>query len=91
MDGKIADTFNDIMASNQSMERELSRVSKVVGKEGKIRQRVSFSGRSGAWRGMEESVNTLVSDLVWPMTEVTRSIASVAKGDLSQTVALEVD
>src|SRR6185436_19865651 len=73
LDGKISDLFNEIMVSNQSMERELNRVSKAVGKEGKIRQRVSFSASAGAWRGMDESVNTLISDLVWPMTDVTRS------------------
>ena len=40
---------------------------------------------------MEVSVNTLIDDLLWPTAEVTRSIAAVAKGDLSQTMRLEVD
>ena len=40
---------------------------------------------------MEGSVNTLIDDLLWPTTEVTRAIAAVAKGDLSQTMSLEVD
>ena len=40
---------------------------------------------------MEGSVNTLIDDLLWPTTEVTRTIAAVAKGDLSQTMRLEVD
>ena len=40
---------------------------------------------------MEASVNTLIDDLLWPTTEVTRTIAAVAKGDLSQTMRLEVD
>src|SRR3954470_11695124 len=56
LDGKIADSFNEIMLANQTMERELDRVSTVVGKQGKIRQRVSFTARPGAWRGMEQSV-----------------------------------
>jgi len=78
--GKIADTFNEIVLANQTMEHELERVSEVVGKQGKIRQRVGFITRGGAWRDMEESVNSLISDLVWPISEVTRSIACVAKG-----------
>ena len=45
----------------------------------------------GAWGEMEASVNTLIDDLLWPTTEVTRAIAAVAKGDLLQTVPLEVD
>ena len=40
---------------------------------------------------MEASVNTLIDDLLWPTTEVTRTISAVAKGDLSQTMSLEVD
>ena len=40
---------------------------------------------------METSVNTLIDDLLWPTTAVTRAIAAVARGDLLQTVQLEVD
>jgi CheY-like chemotaxis protein/HAMP domain-containing protein len=40
---------------------------------------------------MEVSVNTLIEDLLWPSTEVIRTITAVAKGDLSQTIRLEVD
>ena len=63
----------------------------VVGKEGKTRQRVQFAGQSGAWADMEQSVNTLIDDLLWPTTEVTRALAAVAQGDLSQTMRLDVD
>src|SRR5205823_12622609 len=45
----------------------------------------------GAWGEMEASVNTLIEDLLWPTNEVTRAIAAVAKGDLLQTVRLDVD
>ena len=89
--GKIADAFNDIAGANDRMARELERVGRVVGKEGKIRQRARFSNAAGAWRTMEESINNLLNDLVWPTTEVTRTIGAVAKGDLTQTMSLEVD
>src|SRR5262245_15271846 len=91
LEGKIADAFNDIMMSNETMARELERVSHAVGKEGKIRQRATFSSRGGAWHGMQESLNTLIADLAWPITEVTRSIGAVAKGDLTQTMSLDVE
>ena len=63
----------------------------IVGKDGKTRHRMSSERRSGAWGAMEHSVNTLIDDLLWPTTEVTRTIAAVAKGDLQQTMSLEVD
>ena len=88
--GKIADTFNEIVAANQRMARQLERVGQVVGREGKTRQRVRFGLTEGAWGEMESSVNSLIDDLLWPTTEVTRAIAAVAQGDLLQTVQLDV-
>ena len=88
--GKVADTFNEIVASNQRMAREMERAGRMVGKEGKTRHRVAMDRRVGAWGEMESSLNTLMDDLLWPTTEVTRAITAVAKGDLSQIVRLEV-
>jgi HAMP domain-containing protein/CheY-like chemotaxis protein/signal transduction histidine kinase len=89
--GKVADALNEIVASNQHLAREIERAGQRVGKEGETRHRVGLERRSGAWGAMESSVNTLIDDLLRPTTEVTRTIAAVAKGDLSQTVRLEVD
>ena len=89
--GKIADTFNDIVAANQHMAQELKRVGQAVGKQGKTRERTRFHESRGAWGEMEVSVNTLVEDLLRPTAEVTRAIAAVAQGDLTQTVRLDVD
>jgi HAMP domain-containing protein/CheY-like chemotaxis protein/signal transduction histidine kinase len=88
---KIADTFNEIAAANQRMAQQLERVGQDVGRDGRARQRVKLGVSSGAWGEMEDSVNTLIDDLLWPTTEVTRVVAAVAKGDLLQTVRLDVD
>ncbi len=89
--GKIADTFNEIVAANQHIALELKRVGQVVGKEGRTRERTRFHQSRGAWGEMEVSVNTLVEDLLRPTAEVTRAIAAVAQGNLTQTVRLDVD
>ena len=89
--GKIADTLNDILELNQKMVSEFARISKTVGKEGKIAQRASIGSASGSWAECFDSVNSLIGDLVQPSTEVARVIGAVAKGDLSQTMSLEVD
>jgi HAMP domain-containing protein/CheY-like chemotaxis protein/signal transduction histidine kinase len=89
--GKIADTFNEIVATNQRMAQQLDRVGQVVGREGRTRQRVRLGLSDGAWGEMESSVNSLIDDLLWPTTEVTRAVAAVAQGDLLQTVQLDVD
>jgi HAMP domain-containing protein/CheY-like chemotaxis protein/signal transduction histidine kinase len=91
IEGKIADTLNEIAAANERMAQQLERVGQRVGKEGKTKQRVRFGLSSGAWGEMESSVNTLIDDLLWPTTEVTRAITAVAQGDLLETVRLDVD
>src|SRR5262245_15095999 len=63
IEGKVADTFNAIVAANQKMAQELQRVGQVVGKEGKTRQRASFDQSKGAWGEMAVSLNTLIDDL----------------------------
>src|SRR6202167_2972453 len=91
LEGKIADTFNSIVAANQQMAQELKRVGHVIGKEGRTRERTRFQESLGAWGDMEVSVNTLVEDLLRPTAEMTRAIAAVAQGNLTQTVRMDVD
>ena len=89
--GKIADTFNEIVSTNQHIAQQLEHVGQVVGKEGRTRQRLRFGLATGSWGEMENSVNSLIDDLLWPTTEVTRTIEAVAQGDLLVTMRLDVD
>jgi HAMP domain-containing protein/CheY-like chemotaxis protein len=89
--GKIADTLNEVIEMNEKMVRELERISRVVGKEGKIAQRAVLPSAAGSWGTMIEAVNTLIDDMARPTSEMARVIGAVANGDLSQTMALEVE
>src|ERR1044072_4956812 len=89
--GKMSDTMNDILAVSQRRAEEVVRISRVVGKEGRLRQRLSVPGVSGGWADEIDSLNTLIDELAPPTTEVTRAVGAVGKGDLSQAMALEKD
>jgi HAMP domain-containing protein/signal transduction histidine kinase/CheY-like chemotaxis protein len=89
--GKVADTFNEIADRNERMTRELARLSQVVGKQGRLNQRGFMADVRGCWRDSLASVNELIDDLVHPTSETARVIGAVAQGDLSQTMALELD
>jgi HAMP domain-containing protein/CheY-like chemotaxis protein len=89
--GKIADSFNETVELNQRMARELDRLSRVVGKQGKIAERGSLGDAPGAWGSAIGCVNILIGDLGYPLSETSRVIGAVAKGDLSQSMALEMD
>jgi HAMP domain-containing protein/signal transduction histidine kinase/DNA-binding response OmpR family regulator len=89
--GKIADAFNEILAFNERRANETARVCRMVGKEGKLEQRMAVPGVTGGWVDEIQALNTLIADLARPTAEVTRAIGAVAKGDLGQSIVLEVD
>jgi HAMP domain-containing protein len=91
VNGKIADTLNDVIEMIDRHVKELERISRVVGRDGKITQRAAPPAADGSWLSLIESVNTLIDDMAQPTTEMARVIGAVANGDLSQTMALEVD
>jgi HAMP domain-containing protein len=88
---EIGEVLNDIVEMNESMANEFVRVRATVGQEGKMTERVSMGSVKGAWATSVDSINLLIGDLVQPTTEVARVITSVAKGDLSQKMSLEIE
>src|SRR4249919_532949 len=90
-DSEIAALFNEVVGLNQQITEEFERLSKVVGKEGKIGHRAKVRGATGGWDTKLRAVNELIDDMMQPTTEVARVIGAVAKGDLSQTMAVEID
>src|SRR5947208_1205266 len=89
--GKIADTFNLVIESNERMTRELERIVNVVGKEGRITERASLNNVSDSWADAIGCINVLIEDLLRPTSEMARVIGAVAKGNLSETVATEIE
>jgi hypothetical protein len=89
--GQVYGTLNDIIEQNQKLTAEIQRISSAVGKVGNVRHQASVTGATGAWAQSIDALNTLVNDLVQPTLDVARVIGAVAKGDLSQTMALEID
>jgi signal transduction histidine kinase/HAMP domain-containing protein/ActR/RegA family two-component response regulator len=88
--GKVADGLNDVIVANEALATELARVSRVVGQEGKLSQRVAVRGPDRMWGGCIASVNSLIEDLIRPTKEMQRVVGAVADGDLSKKVAVEV-
>jgi HAMP domain-containing protein len=88
--GKVADGLNQVIVANQALGSELARVSEVVGKQGRLSQRVLLGATSQSWSESVESVNNLIDDLVRPTIEMQRVIGAVADGDLSKKVSVDV-
>jgi HAMP domain-containing protein/CheY-like chemotaxis protein/signal transduction histidine kinase len=91
INGKIADTLNEILEMMSDNSKEIERLSRVVGKEGKLSERATLPSAGGAWKTRIIALNHLIEDLARPTVEMARVIGAVAKGDLTQTVALEAE
>src|SRR6202140_371305 len=88
--GKVASALNDVIESNQRLEREIRRLSRRVGKEGQVK-RAGLGDAGGVWASTLDAVNDLIEDLVRPNTEMARATSAGANGDLSQNMALEIE
>jgi CheY-like chemotaxis protein/HAMP domain-containing protein/signal transduction histidine kinase len=91
MHGKVADLFNEIVTITDRRATEVGRVCRMVGKEGRLRERMLMPGATGLRATEVAAINGLIDDLVSPTIEITRAVGAVAKGDLGQAVSLEVD
>jgi HAMP domain len=90
MAGKIADRLTNVIAANETLGSELAKVSRVVGKEGKLSHRLALPGSDQVWHACAESVNSLIEDLVRPTSEMQRVVGAVADGDLSKKITGDV-
>src|SRR6202522_3466907 len=90
-EGRIAEAFNQTIAHEEGISREVGRLSMTVGRDGRLKQRMSLPGAIGQWATKVDSINTLIDDLVRPTAEIARTIGAVAKGDLGQSMELEAD
>ncbi|WP_394429722.1 HAMP domain-containing protein [Streptomyces sp. SGAir0957] len=85
---EIAAVFNEVADRNLHLTGELSRVRRMVGREGKLTERLETGACEGSWAAAINASNALVDDLVRPVSEVGRVLTAVAEGDLSPRMEL---
>jgi HAMP domain-containing protein/signal transduction histidine kinase/CheY-like chemotaxis protein len=88
--GKICDTLNEIISLNELLMLELTRAGKIIGREGNLTHRITLPGARGEWSNGVDSINELISNLVHPTIEIAHVISSVAKGNLSEEMPLQI-
>ncbi|HVU18267.1 MAG TPA: HAMP domain-containing protein [Candidatus Didemnitutus sp.] len=90
MHGRVAESFNMLTARLERFNRNLQQLQRQVGEEGKINFRMPMGDSLGNWADRVEYINSLVDELTQPTVEVGRVIGAVAKGDLTQSMPLEL-
>jgi signal transduction histidine kinase/HAMP domain-containing protein/ActR/RegA family two-component response regulator len=89
--GQVIDELNEMAATFERRNRETRRVTRVVGREGRMSERLDEDLYDGAWADNDRSINQMIDDLVRPTAEIARVIVAVAAGDLSQQMALDIE
>jgi HAMP domain-containing protein/CheY-like chemotaxis protein/GAF domain-containing protein len=89
--GDVAKAFNSLAERREGLTNELSRVSRVIGREGRLTERAQVKNTKGTWAESVASVNSMIDDLVRPTIEVSRVLDAVAEGDLSQKMSLKIE
>jgi HAMP domain-containing protein len=89
--GEVVDQFNELVALQERRNRDLLRISRVVGREGRMLERLDEESYDGALAESAHALNGLIDDLARPTAEIARVIEAVADGDLSQHMALEIE
>jgi HAMP domain-containing protein/signal transduction histidine kinase/CheY-like chemotaxis protein len=91
MMAEISAVFNEVADRQMHLTGELSRVRRMVGREGKLSERLEAGASEGAWAAAIEAANALVDDMTRPVSEVGRVLSAVAEGDLDQRMDLRSD
>ena len=91
LDGKICDTMNEIISLNEALMLELTKAGNIIGRQGNLTHRIMLPRIAGGqWSDGVDSINELISNLVHPTIEIAHVISSVAKGNLSQEMPLQI-
>ncbi|MCX4819770.1 HAMP domain-containing protein [Streptomyces sp. NBC_01142] len=85
---EIAAVFNEVADRNLHLTGEIARVRRMVGREGKLTERLETGACEGSWAAAIDASNALVDDLARPVSEVGRVLSAVAEGDLEQRMEL---
>ncbi|HEY6462583.1 MAG TPA: HAMP domain-containing protein, partial [Polyangiaceae bacterium] len=83
--------FNELAERRTTVAKEITRVGRAIGREGRLTERASGAGLTGDWAETIDAFNTVIEDLARPTTEVARVIDAVAQGDLSQKMNLKIE
>ena len=89
--GEVVEAFNELAGVQERRNRDLLRIGRVVGREGRMSDRLDEESYDGAWATGARAVNALIDDLARPTAEIARVIEAVAEGDLTQHMALEIE
>ena len=87
---ELKNTINTMVDQLQTFATEVTRVSLEVGTEGKLGGQAVVKNVGGTWKDLTDNVNLMASNLTNQVRDIAMVCKSVARGDLSQKVTVNV-
>jgi HAMP domain-containing protein/signal transduction histidine kinase/CheY-like chemotaxis protein len=86
---ELKDTINAMVEQLRTFAREVTRVAREVGTEGKLGGQAKVPGVAGTWQDLTDNVNQMASNLTGQVRGIVKVVTAVAEGDLSQKLVVE--
>ena len=87
---ELKNTINTMVDQLNSFASEVTRVAREVGTEGKLGGQADVKGIGGTWKDLTDSVNYMASNLTSQVRNIADVTTSVARGDLSKKITVDV-
>ncbi|KAI9105509.1 hypothetical protein DFS34DRAFT_655760 [Phlyctochytrium arcticum] len=87
---QLKETVNSLLDQLRTFAREVTRVAKEVGTEGKLGGQAVVKDVAGTWKDLTDSVNAMAANLTAQVRDIASVSTAIATGDLSKTVTVEV-
>ncbi|KAL1880512.1 hypothetical protein VTK73DRAFT_5712 [Phialemonium thermophilum] len=86
---ELKKTINSMVDQLQQFAREVTKIAKEVGTEGRLGGQATVNDVQGTWRDLTENVNGMAMNLTTQVREIAAVTTAVAKGDLTRKIGVE--
>ncbi|EJT81539.1 sensor protein gacS [Gaeumannomyces tritici R3-111a-1] len=87
---ELKNTINSMVDQLQQFAREVTKIAREVGTEGRLGGQATVHDVQGTWRDLTENVNGMAMNLTTQVREIANVTSAVAKGDLTKKITVEV-
>src|SRR5207244_4349964 len=87
---ELKDTINVMVDQLNAFAREVTRVAREVGTEGKLGGQAQVQGVAGVWKDLTDNVNYMAGNLTAQVRNIAEVTTAVAEGDLSKKITVDV-
>src|SRR5207248_100549 len=86
---ELKNTINTMVDQLNAFAKEVTRVAREVGTEGKLGGQANVQGAAGTWRDLTDNVNQLSATLTTQVRAIAEVATAVTKGDLTRSIRVD--